>query len=247
MAGKNDQVVLPQVVLPHDLFNTQLGIHQNMAIKYCEYLGIKPITEQAINIKLSYIETLKKSLSKTIITIINKFWFDIANKLQLFHGKNNSKVYDSKTLRLAIQQCKKFSQCKKLMTLFYLVFDHEVLKNYQKTIADHIETIHNVKFIVPVKDGHNRQRQHCLVSLVSHELNTQRNNLIKHALSTLGLKFQLKREPGTFNPTDPKRKKFYLYPYMIKGNLVSRLFTYISLYSFDISVLFDEFNTYLID
>lgn len=224
---KDDQVVQPQVVLPYDLFNTQLGIRESMAIKYCEYLGIEPITDHAIAIKLSYIEILKKSLSKTIINIINKFWFDIANKLGLYHGNNNEKVYDSKTLRLAIQQCKKFSQCKKLMTLFYLVFDHKNLMNYQKKIADHVEKIHNIKFVVPVKDDPSkRAKQHCLISLVSHEINTQRNTLVNHALATLNLKFQLKRVTGTFNKEDPKRKKLYLYPYMIKGNLVSRLFCF---------------------
>ena len=158
------------IVLPHDLFNTQLGINRSMAEKYCEYLKIIPLTEHAIDIKLSYIEIFKKDLSNTIITIINKFWFDIANKLQLYHGKNNSQVYDSKSLRLAIQQCKKFSQCKKLMTLFYLVFDHMVLKNYQNTIATHVQTIHNVEFLFPKKDCRDRQRQHCLISLVSHEI-----------------------------------------------------------------------------
>lgn len=213
------------VILPYDLFNTQLGINESMAINYCKYLEITDITEQAIDIKKSYIEVLKKNLSKTIITVIHKFWFDICNKLGLTHGKNRSKVYDTKTLRLAIQQCSKFSQCKKLMTLFYLVFDHKALTSYQHSISKHVETIHNVTFIVPQKVDFNRQRQHCLISLISHELNSQRNIIVGHAMKTLGLKFQLKREKGTVKPEDRiLRKKGFLYPYMIKGNLVSRLF-----------------------
>lgn len=208
-----------RLILPHDLFNTQLGITSAMAWKYNDYLGVKN-EEPFITNCLERIEKIKKDISNTIITIWHKFWFDIANKLNLTCHKNRV-VHDDKTLRLAIQQCQTFKECRKVYYLLYLCFDY--LPLYQRDIAKHVERIHNIKVLVPPKLGHERQRQNFLISLISHELNTQRFHLCKHAYATLGLKFQLKRTPGTFKEIVVKKQKRYIYPWNITGTLVSHL------------------------
>jgi hypothetical protein len=208
-----------RLVLPHDLFNTQLGVNMENAWKYNNYLNIKN-EEPNITNCLQRIEKIKKDMSNTIITIWHKFWFDIANKLNLTCNKKYL-VHDDKTLRLAIQQCQTFQDCRKVYYLLYLCFDY--LPFYQRDIATHVESIHNVTVLTPPLDGKKRQTQNFLISLISHELNTQRFHLCKHAYETLGLKFQLKQTPGTFKKIQGKKQKKYIYPWNITGTLVSQL------------------------
>jgi hypothetical protein len=130
-------------------------------------------------------------------------------------------VKDDKSLRLAIQQCQTYNDCKRVLILLYLVFDF--LPNYHIDMSTFIQRIHNVTILEPPKIGKKRKTQHFLISLISHELNTQRKTLVDHAKATLGLTFQLKRVPGTFKASDPKRKKRHIYPWMITGDLVSHL------------------------
>lgn len=214
---KDDDV--GRLVLPHDLFNTQLGVTPAMAWNYNNYLKIKN-EEPNISNTQERIEKIKKDLSNTIITVWHKFWFDIANKLNLLCNKKHL-VHDDKSLRLAIQQCKTFNDCRKVYYLLYLCFDY--LPSYQKDIAKHVSRLHNIKVLDPPKIGRQRQTQNFLISLISHELNTQRFHLSKHAQTTLGLKFQLKRNPGTFESFVGKKQKKFIYPWNITGTFVSNL------------------------
>ena len=103
-----------------------------------------------------------------------------------------------------------------------LIFDF--IPNYQNQISYFVQKINNVNIQTPPKiDKKKRQTQHFLISLISQEVNIQRKNLAEHAILSLGLKFQHKRESGTFNAAVKRKKKTY-YPWMITGDLVSHLF-----------------------
>ena len=174
-----------------------------MAYNYNNYLNVKNEEPNITNCQ-ERIEKIKKDLSNTIITIWHKFWFDMANKLN-FTCNKKYRVHDDKTLRLAIQQCKTFKECKKVYYLLYLCFDY--LPFYQKEIAKHVSRMHNIRVLDPPRIGSKLPTQNLLISLISHELNTQRYHLSKHASLTLGLKFQLKQNHGTFVTFTEKKEK----------------------------------------
>ena len=100
--------------LPHDLFNPQTGTTLQNGRKYFMFSnnGSK-VTDAVIENTVVIIEKLRKGFQNSIIKIIHKFWFDIANKLEMYRNGNRV-VKDDRTLRLAIQQCQSYEDCKKI-------------------------------------------------------------------------------------------------------------------------------------
>lgn len=120
--------------LPHDLMHQSNATTDAHARNYCLFLNETPTPALIMNYK-SLIQRFKKNYQEYIYEIIYKFWFDIANQLEI--NRNGEEIRDTKQLHMAIARLRSKDECRNVLIMMYIVFDF--LIDYQEQIKHLIE------------------------------------------------------------------------------------------------------------
>jgi hypothetical protein len=120
--------------LPHDLCHQSNATTETHARNYCLFLNETPEPAAITNYK-SLITRMKKDYQEYIFELIYKFWFDIANKLEMNRG--GEEIRDTRQLHMSIARFRSIDDCRKVLIMMYIVFDF--LHDYHDKIKRMVE------------------------------------------------------------------------------------------------------------
>jgi hypothetical protein len=117
--------------------------------------------------------------------------------------------------------------CQKIPLLFYVIFDW--LKGHQANIVQLIEAKFDLKVLKPPIIENKRKIKDCFHLLVTQQLNNTRKNINEALNKNIKIKCYLKRDIKQERLDNPGktikytlRNMFCLYPWMIRGDFVSK-------------------------
>ena len=219
--------------IPYDMFPEDNAITNDYGYNYFKHIHkhenkyLEP-TEIEITNTVELLSTFRDKYKAYIMEIIYKFWFDIAKKIGIcsYTGQD---IRDNKSLVNSLLIINNEHDLHKIVLLLHIIFDW--IPNYQKLIMDLLEIKFPIKILSVPTITKKRSGYHCMHLLITKVMTQERKTINKNLFLAIGIKVYVTREKqkgkidssgNKINVNHPERVQRCIYPYMIRGNFVSK-------------------------
>ena len=164
---------------------------------------------------------MKKYYQEYIFELIYKFWFDIANKLEMNRG--GEEIRDTRQLHMSIARFRSIDDCRKVLIMMYIVLDF--LHDYQYKIKRMVEKKFNIEVLPSPTINGKRRTLDFMIKLITQQLTNIRKAFNKDLNKVIGIKCTICK--GKETEENSARVKQWTYPWMITGKFVSIFVLYL--------------------